>query len=579
MSSTNTDPVVTAQLAALTTRVTALEVKVGIAAQPTPPTFVESPAGTTVTTVFGTLSSAVAAGAVIVGANGGTWRLVTSLTQGNQIEYTPLGGNAQPPTGAKVSTLYKATDRRIYQGAQTPVLWWNTDDVWPPTWTLAGTTALPPGYVPPVVVPPDVPVPPVVPPGFVAGRRIAELLRAYGANTYANGQDSAGSDASAARYLVALQYLGFDSAADFTMREYTNNAAQQEAFCDAIFAAMPNVGWNFCLTFPGSPDILANIVNYTRSKGKTWLKFLEGINEANQTAGFTWGATSPAQCLALQQGLYALGQTAGLPVMPACVAITGADFGPTWIQDYYGGVLPQINALCDLGNSHDYPNSGSPGTELRVRTSGVWNTFNKQTGMITEASPKLYNIPTDENTAAYYELLMLINGHYNMGLVGMQHWPLYDYPGYPPYDGLFIGHDPTKPRPMATAIRALNRLCADRSNNRFTFDPGNLDIQVTGLPRGKNTDCGGHFAVYRGSDGDWRVFIWDEQDSRGNTTTPVTPITVAFGSQKSRVLDYSLTGWAPAGQTDNPPVLQSIAGTSGLKMNLRREIRLLRVTP
>lgn len=561
MSGYNTDP-------ALLARIAALELKAGIA-----PPYIESPPKTSVTVAYPSLAEAKAAGAVLVGRNGGQWRLVSTATQGNQIEYTPFGGTAGPLVGQKVAQLYYSTDHRIHQAAQSPPLWWDTDDVWPPVWSaVAGSPTPPAGYVTPVVAPPI-----VTPPVPTTVRRMAGLQAAIGSNVYPNGQDSAGPNASATRYLIALQYMSGDNIGDFTMRQYADNAAQQQAFCDAINAVMPNVRWNFCLSYPGSADVLANIVNYTRSKGKTWLKILEGINEANQTAGFNWGATSPQQCLALQQNLYALGQSAGLPVMPACVAITGEDYGPTWIQDYYGDVLPQINTLCDMGNSHDYPNGGCPATELRVRTMGVWNTFGKQTGMITECSPKLYNSPVpDDATAAYYELLMLINGHANLGLVGMQHWPLYDYPGFLP-DGLFVGSDPTRPRPVATAIRALNTVCGDRGATRFVFDPGApLDIQVTGLPGGKNPDAGGHFAAYRGSDGDWRVFIWDEQDVRGNTSTPIT---VAFGSQKSKILDISLTGWAPSGPVVNPPVLQTALRTSGYKMDLHREIRVLRVTP
>ncbi len=253
-----------------------------------------------------------------------------------------------------------------------------------------------------------------------------------------------------------------------------------------------------------------------------------------------------------------------------------------YINTYYGSTLPQINALCDVGNSHIYPNHGSPASEGDRLTVGVWQKFGKTKGLITEFGPKHYQQETvpDDPTAAYFELLALINGHANFGVIGLQHWPMSDYKGHGT-DGMFnsyasdgttwTGANPSKPRAVATAIRALNLLCGDRAANRFTFDPGSLDIKVDGLPTGKNAFCGGHFAVYRASNGTWNVFIWNEQDTRN---APVKAITVTFGSQMAQVVDYSLT----RSITERPAVLREMSAVSSFVMNLGSEIRLLKIT-
>lgn len=542
---------------------------------PPAPTFIESPVRTLVTVPFSTMEGAVAGKGVIIGRNGGKFRLIA----GGRLEYTPLGGTSVV-MGAGVILLFYGDDHLLYQQATTRKSWWRTDDVSPIAWSQEITASTPPpGYTPPVTVPPVVspPDPPVSTVG-IKGKRIAEMLASFGVNVYYNGQG--GTLNGVANNLAALRYLGGDDKADMICRQYAaGSGAEHISFSDAIHATMPNVLWNICITYDSSFAIVDRVARASASGGK-WLKYTEGRNEPNLTANFGWGATSPQECLNFQKQVFDLSRAVGIQCIAPAIARTSGD--ANYIQTYYGDTLPQINALSDVGNSHVYPNHGSPHAEGDRLTVGVWQKFGKTKGLITEFGPKHYQQETvpDDNTAAYFELLALINGHANFGLIGLQHWPVSDYRDHG-QDGMFnsynssggwVGADPNKPRPVATAIRALNLLCADRADNRFTFDPGSLDIKVEGLPSGKNSACGGHFAVYRGTDGVWDLFIWNEQDKRSISSVPVT---VTLGVTAGKVVDYSLTRVI----TERPSALRTLTAAKTFTVDLGAEVRLLQITP
>lgn len=539
------------------------------------PTWTESPAGTTVVVPFSTLQAAIAGNGVITGDHGGKWRLVANATRGNQIEYTTLDGvSTIDPATEQVAKMVRGADHNIWQQAQASGLWWYTADVCPPVWGPQGGSTIGPSMstTPPVVTPP--PTGTLVSDSKgIPGKPISWLRRAMGPNIYENGQDGAGANASAAAHIRALTYLGGDASADFTCRQYTENAAKQVAFSDAIAAAMPNVKHNFCLTWPGSLAVLKDIMSQSKTNNRKWFGRAEGPNEANGYPGFGWGTLTPQTCLDWMRDLFAFANTMGIEVIGPSISL------PTTLQQYFGTLMQGIADNCHLGNFHDYPNHGCFATELRQRTIDAWSIFKKPQGVLSEVGAQIYQqgVMPDDTTAAYYTGIGWIKSHWSFNTVAFQPWCLYDYQGnWSAPTGLFRGFDPGNPKPVATLIRAINILCADNAPNRFTINPGMLDISFSGMPTGKNQDAGGQYAVYRNSDGTWNVFVWDEQDTRDGLTKTVS---VTLGSPKSKVVDYALTGINRTIIERPLPLRTLTPAPSTFNLDLGKEIRLLKISP
>ncbi|HEY3820538.1 MAG TPA: hypothetical protein VGL81_25405 [Polyangiaceae bacterium] len=409
-------------------------------------------------------------------------------------------------------------------------------------------------------------------PSGVTAYRIADMMEIFGANIFSNAQDGASGE-SVAGVTAATQYLVGDSGLTMLYRGYVDDAGEYDTFGPQLFQAT-GCKFTLCMGIGDTPDPsgVISLAKASVTQGG-WVAFVEGGNEPNTNfgAGVQTGVVASDELPALQQ-IYAAVHPLGIPV--AAPSVVGNDSA---IASYWGSQLADAVAATDLYNTHLYPNSGGPngGDQLHDWSAAVSSSdWGGKGGIITEWQPVLYNHDaTDDASCAYWTPIMLLSGYADFHLQAIVWWEMFDYPGFDPHVGLFQG-SAASPYPAAQALKAMYGLTGDTGAAKHAFEPGKLDLTVTGLPKGTGQYDGGRFAVFQNSTpGTFFVFVWNEQTALATATT--SPVTVKFNSvPMTKVVDYSLTNPASA----SPTAKQTLSNVTTVNVDLTTEVRLLVVT-
>jgi hypothetical protein len=417
---------------------------------------------------------------------------------------------------------------------------------------------------PPVHVPTD--------PTGVTAYRIADMMEIFGANIFPNAQDGASGE-TVAGVTAATQYLVGASGMTMLYRGYVDSVSEFSSFGPQLFQAT-GCRFTLCMGIGDAPDpsSVISLAQASVTQGN-WVAFVEGGNEPNTNfgAGVQTGVPAATE-LPAQQQIYSAVHPLGIPV--AAPSVVGSYAG---IATYWGSDLAGAVAASDLYNTHLYPNHGGPNgsDQLHDWSAAVAsNDWQGKGGITTEWQPVLYGQDaTDDASAAYWSPIMLLSGYADFHLQAIVWWEMFDYPGFDPHVGLFNG-SASSPYPAAEAIKAMYTLTGDTGSAKHAFEPGKLDVTVTGLPEGTNAYDGGRFAVFQNSTpGTFFVFVWNEQSALATGTTSV--VTVKFNSlPMTKVVDYSLTNPASAA----PTAKQTLTDVTTLNIDLTTEVRLLVVT-
>ena len=405
----------------------------------------------------------------------------------------------------------------------------------------------------------------------VTALRIADMMEAFGANIFPNGQDGQAGE-TLAGITAAAQYLLGDSGLKMLFRGYVDDTAEFASFGPSLFGAT-GCKFTLCMNIGDSPDPseVISLAQASVNQGG-WIQFIEGGNEPNTDFGAPYQTSvAPDAELAAQQQIYAAVHPLGITV--AAPSVVGNYAG---IASYWGGDLGGAVAASDVYNSHLYPNNGGPNgaNQLHDWSQAVSQSdWGGKGGVITEWQPVLYNnVATDDATCAYWTPILLLSGYADFGLQAMVWWEMFDYSGFNPHVGLFNG-TAASPYPAAKVLKAMYALTGDSGSTKHTFTPGKLDVTVSNLPGGANQYAGGRSAVFQSSSGTFFVFVWNEQNALATGSS--TPVTVTFNEgPMAQVVDYSLTN--PI--TESPTPVQTLAQVSSVKLDLTTEVRLLQVT-
>src|SRR4029077_17756997 len=124
------------------------------------------------------------------------------------------------------------------------------------------------------------------------------------------------------------------------------------------------------------------------------------------------------------------------------------------------------------------------------------------------------------------------------------------------------------------ALRAMHTLAGDKGQNARTFQPGKLDYTVEG-GQGPINEASPHsgtqHALFQGSDGVFRLFVYNEQIEPGGAAHGVT---VSFGSPPKRVTEYELR---PDDHSHRP--VQTTSAQAAHKTTMNATTRLFLVEP
>jgi hypothetical protein len=137
-------------------------------------------------------------------------------------------------------------------------------------------------------------------------------------------------------------------------------------------------------------------------------------------------------------------------------------------------------------------------------------------------------------------------------------------------EGLFVSSD-ADPKPVAQAFRALFQLTGDSGTNKLTFQPGKIDVTISGLPAAPNGApyAGGRWALFENSAQQYFLMIWNEQN---NTNAATVPVSVTFNSHNmAKVEEFNITSGSEI-------ALQSLTNVHAMTVNLNTSLRLLRIT-
>jgi hypothetical protein len=349
-----------------------------------------------------------------------------------------------------------------------------------------------------------------------------DLIEHFGVNTFSsldehNAWGSWPADYRPEQVIGALKYLTADSGYALPLREYhyRGREASQRPWLQQIIAAIPGTRSAIC---PGAnaktndvPSMLALAAD--QSCGIAWV---EGLNEPNTDFGS--GEVPIEQTKAIQDAVW--GGISGTEVLgPSIVAGTPHPEG--WISGYCGAELAAINSAMHTGNGHYYPPGcpGIPNTGYSVSeyVSGIVKAYGHPSHL-TEFHPTLYNHAGHKpdqagwsgERDAYYMLMTL----FACAKQDVMTWwyALFDY-GTTYKCGLFP-KNAEDPRPAAKAMQTLCRLCAD-PKGRPTFQPGRLDIGISGLPADADFD------LYQLSDGTFILPLWRAAPELGGVPAEV----------------------------------------------------------
>jgi hypothetical protein len=404
----------------------------------------------------------------------------------------------------------------------------------------ARVTALEQGSVTP---PEPEPIPP--PTNGTQCKRIASLIERFGINTFSsmdsgNRWGSWPADYRPESVIAALDWLLQDSGFSFGLREYHYKGREswQRPWFQQIKAAYPNMRNMMC---PGANASVADVpsmlaMQQDPSTGVVWA---EGINEANTDFGS--GEVPYEVTYDIQEAVWADG-TRGALLGPSIVAGTPHPEG--WILGYCESQanLDELNGMMDIGNGHYYP-PGSPdvpntGYSVNEYVGGLWGAYAKHPIALPEFHPTLYNSQGNNpgkpgwsgKRDSYYTATTLFRCAQN-GTHSVWWYAMFDY-GSTYRCGLFPINGYADPREDAYALRALCWLCADRGDNRRTFDPGKFDYTVSGGDSACSTD------LYQGSDGVIYIALWRSLPEPGGAAIPLS---FDFPSKPGRIEEFDIT--------------------------------------
>jgi hypothetical protein len=291
----------------------------------------------------------------------------------------------------------------------------------------------------------------------------------------------------------------------------------------------------------------------------------EGCQEPD-TAVLTGTPETLADASSFQQTVKTAGQSDGLPVIQTSFGVA-ANYGTTG----------NLSAYATYGNAHTYtgtlncsPNDGpSPGfiqtmTDKALLTSPGLSVIHSEFGWKAD-----HNSTT---AIASYVLDFIMSGFFDGNL------PYYIVNGL--YDdstgqwGLFNA-DQT-PRLVATALTNFFTLLKDSASNALSFGPGKLNIAISNLPPGTNTNMGGKFGVLQKANGEFWVLVRNEQtlttsDANNHTAITVAAIscTMTLGTLATSIAVYDpLTGTT---------AVQTGSNTSSITFNLPAHPILIRI--
>jgi len=360
------------------------------------------------------------------------------------------------------------------------------------------------------------------PPGEgVQAKLVCDALGVFGVNTFssldpdANLWGSWPADYSPPSVIHALDFLTWGTGHSFRIREYhyASRAQMQIDWIEDIQASLPQTRFSMCVGANGSVDDAASL-----SKFQDAVNWLEGLNEPNTDFGS--GQVPFATTVSIQQAL----QSSRLPLMgPSIVA--GMPHPEGWIEKYCGTPenLTFLNSLMSIGNGHFYPpdHPDAAGTSLAEYVGGLCTAYTNNPIALTEYHPSLFNghgrAPGQEGwdgeRDAYYTLCALFRAA-KCSVNGLWWYALFDY-GSTYVCGLFPQGHANNPRPAATALRNLYRICADTGADNRTFAPGRLDLVVTAPP-----EVG--WDLYQASDGRFFIAIWHSQREPGGEGVPIS---------------------------------------------------------
>ena len=137
--------------------------------------------------------------------------------------------------------------------------------------------------------------------------------------------------------------------------------------------------------------------------------------------------------------------------------------------------------------------------------------------------------------------------------------------------GLFATSD-ANPKPVANCFHALFQLTGDPGTNKLTFQPGEMNVDVGGLPPSPagSPYMGGRWALFQNSVQQYFLMIWDEEEDDANTAT--TPVTVTLDSHTmSKVEEFNIT-------SGSETAVQTLTNVQSMTVNLDTSLRLLRIT-
>jgi hypothetical protein len=371
-------------------------------------------------------------------------------------------------------------------------------------------------------------------------KRIADLVESFGVNTFSsldansNVWGSWPADYSPATVIKALKYLTNDSGFVLKLREYHYSGREsfQVPWLHEIQAALPGTQVTVCVGANGSANDTTTMIQMQHDPacGIVWL---EGQNEPNTDFG---SGMVPQETTHQVQSHLWHGAFQPSVVGPSVVAGTPHPAG--WITGYFDpdASMRLMNNKMAYGNAHIYP-PASPdvadtGYSIAEYVGEIFDVYGGVPVMVTEFHPTLYNSrghkPDEPGWSgerdAYYTMTTLFRCC-KMGLVeGLWWYALFDY-GTTYTCGLFpVNAD--DPRPAANAIRALCTVTADHGEDRRTFDPGSLEVEVIGLPPTADYD------LCQASDGRFFVTLWNNAEDPGGEASDVTlnfaePVTLA----------------------------------------------------
>jgi hypothetical protein len=370
----------------------------------------------------------------------------------------------------------------------------------------------------------------------VQAKRVVDLIERFGINTFSSLDENNTWGSWPANYspdsvIASLRYLVGDSGFTLPIREYhyASRYDMQKQWFVRILGAFPDTKFTVCPAANASSADVPTMLQLPHH-------YVEGLNEPNTDFGS--GEVPFAVTLAIQNAILD-GEDEGI-MGPSIVAGTPHPEG--WITGYCETPenLAALNALFSFGNGHYYPPASpdvpNTGYSVNEYIGGLWTAYANKPIHLTEFHPTLYNSrgfkPDQDGWSgerdAYYTLCTWLRCCQN-GTQGLWWYALFDY-GTVYKCGLFPQGFANDPRPVAEAIRNMCDICSDRGD-RYGFEPGKLDVEMTGLTEAMDYD------VYQAADGGrFLVPIWyaAEELNQGDSVT----VTLTFDTRKSIVNIY-----------------------------------------